>query len=362
MMNLPYELSSTIIGHIDPQYWSSISQSSRRLNCLFQDPHFWRKQCHKWKYSGHNQVAFRHSWCTARNWNLGRYHPQDLPTQGHVCYILDGASGRAVGAPVGPDSVACLWDLRTGQWMIHGARGVCAAALDGNMLVYGLRDGQILQRDIRENRSSERLLGTHLGEVAAVALVNGNLATGSYNGFCKVWDLRTAQPLQEKLLDSSITAVTISRNGQNYACATVLGAIHLSSHRVENVEMVHTDGGAINCLEYHDTRLYAGSDDGNVRIINDTGHLEKMLTSGLTSPTVSICKTRERILTGHSNGLITYRDWKGETGSSTEPLYMVEKRGIVWKLWADNEYALSSSLDERLLIHDFRPHSHNVYC
>lgn len=355
MIHLPYELGSTIVGLVEPQSWSQILLANKSFRRLFDDPQFWHQQCVRRCYQGTTREDFRRAWCTARNWSLGRYYRRDLPTQGHVCYVLDGAGRRAVGAPVGPEGVARMWDLQTGKWILRCAQEVCAAALEDDVLICGLRDGTILQRDIREGRNRELVIGGHFGEVSVVALQGGRLVSGSYDGVCKVWDLRQSHAAEERPLDSPVTAVAVSRDGRICAGGTVSGALHVFGGGGEEGRVLATAGGAVNCLEFCWGKLYAGSDDGCLRIIGEAGKVEETLGWGFTSPIVSMHHTRERMLTGHSNGLITCQDRHHRLATKRDPLYIAERRGIIWKLWANDDHILASSLDERLSIHDFKP-------
>lgn len=255
--------------------------------------------------------------------------------------MLDGKGGRAISSTL-PGSEGHLWDIETGRSLTCVGE-VCTAAVRETTLVSGTREGLLLWRDLR-GRDAIRM-GAHQGEVSALAMRGNLIVTGSEDGRAKLWDVRTMAELSECIMSSPVTSVAISRRN-DVAIGMLNGSIKYNDEAKET-RNIH---GAINCMSFCRNSLILGHDDGTIHRIDITTNDIFLLSETFGSAIVSVHGHRDKLVAGHADGLITIHNLvRGHSD------FIADRRGIIWQIYADEGRILSSSLDHKLLVHDFRP-------
>lgn len=366
--SLPPEVSLRILEASAPGTWKAwllADPSIRALLTTEEAAGFWRWQCQARGHAGHTLAHFRHLHQTHCNWLRGSYYRRAIPTAGQICYFLDGRRNRALSASL-PAPECCFWDLETGKGLLRAEGGVTCAALAGNLLGCGHRDGRLTLRDVRDGQVSHAAVAHH-GEVSVLEMQRGLLVTGSIDGTVQIWDARAGlRSLSTEQAEAAITGVAISRQPSVYIAYTTakgLANIIPSSGPVDGPAaspvIDAAGGGAINCVRFRGDQLLLGSDDGNIRIYTPGDQTLRLISTPTISPITSLHMHRGRLVAGHANGLITGRHLRcpQPPPKDHQPWMMTirEERSIIWQLYADQERILSSSLDNRLYVHAFSP-------
>ncbi|PJF18908.1 hypothetical protein PSACC_01268 [Paramicrosporidium saccamoebae] len=330
---LPVELTLAIAEHTRPDIWPTLSRIPLFHQTLHH-PLFWRSQCHQLGLVGlTQQKQYREHYITDRNWRLGRFRRTCRPVD--VCLHMDG--GRAVSTG---EAGGWVWEMESGVRVVDVGT-ISAAAVDGPTVVGGAKDGLLSVRDVRM-RNRVRL-SAHQDEVSVVALSGTTIISGSMDGTVKLWDLNL-NLLDQWTLDSPISAVAIRRG--IVAIGTVGGTLF---HRNETTKL---DGGAINCLTIRGSEVICGTDDGVLRGISGKTH--RIIEETYGSPIIALHRHRGRVVAGHADGLITCHDLR-----TKKSMFIAERRPLIWQIYSDDCRIISSSIDQRLLVHDFSTIAHH---
>lgn len=374
---LPPEVSLRILEASAPETWKAWLLADPAIRALLTTEEaagFWRWQCQVRGYSGHTLAHFRHLHLTHCNWLRSNYSRRTIPTAGQICYFLDGRRNRALSATLSAPECR-FWDLETGKGLLRAEGGVTCAALAGNLLGCGHRDGRLTLRDIRDGQVSHAVVAHH-GEVSVLEMQGGGgnggrlFVTGSVDGTVQIWDVRAGlRSLSTEQAGAAITGVAISKQPSTcIAYATVKGLANIiipaggTDGQAPAAPLIDaTEGGAINCVRFRGDQLLLGSDDGNIRIYAPCDHTLYLIpaSNSSSSPITSLHIHHDRLVAGHASGLITGRHLsrRGHPPSPPQPRIMTirEERSIIWQLYTDRERILSSSLDNRLYVHSFSP-------
>lgn len=349
-MFLPIELSRSLCEHVPLESWSQMARSNSLFGeMLLYDATLAERQCQIHGYPGRTLKDLKRGHQTMRNWNLLCFSRNQIPTQGNICFLLDGGRSRAFGSTLPYPASSRFWDLQGGHELLKVEEPVCAAVLRGEILLSGDRMGILSIRDLRQGSVLTRSVA-HGSEVSVLdADQDANLIiTGSAEGSVKVWDRRQLSSERSTWLETlPISAVAMSTNGQKLAWGTVAG--QLTVHQGDGPSKIFCpNGGAINCMKFANGLLIAGLEDGDIRIIAPEEQTKRITTES-NSPVVSIQRINDRIVAGHANGLISIN------GEKRDSAWIAERRGIVWQLYVDHQQILSSCLERKLLVHNFSP-------
>lgn len=346
-----------------------------RLACwLFlreEGEHYWKRQCLRAGYTSiiPSQVPvrlgqsvswlsrFRDHHIAEHNWSRRSFTRRTLPSQGQVCLLLDGLSNRALSASLplqaAAQRVTTFWDLETGQslYRLDDTDGtICVARLlpEGCLLATGLRDGRLLLRDLRMNGAQTVLMASHGGEVNALSFASPtSLLSGSSEGTAKAWDLRTS--ICQDLLHTGapITSLHSHANGDSTIAVASTDGVVKTLHSDQTIRSAKFSCG-VNCLENYQGDLVMGLDDGSLYRFNEEAPILIRPADG--SAIVSMHGTRKRLTIGTANGSLHY--CYGGQGHKWHTINEFP-RGIIWQVFSDTSRIISSSLDHRLVIHDF---------
>ena len=343
---LPPEIAIRIAQECPPKQWPILNTLPPFRRAL-HDEYFWLLQCQRARLParGDCRSLYRQFYTTTRNWRDGRYRRRLYDTDGQVCLVLDGKDNRILSAAL-PTDGAHFWDLQTGTRILRVGDNVCAAAIEGNTLVCGTRDGLLLMRDLREAGCIRRIVA-HQGELSVLALRADFVVTGGSDGIAKVWDLRgtLGGAIRSKHCHSPISAVAISRD-REIACGTVNGSVHLFDRQKAAPSAVPRS--AVNCMCFQRDHLIIGCDDGHIHKLFPDGALRNAVVG--TSAIVSFHKSEQRLVAGHADGLISIHHDLQALDTAT---YIHAGHSIVWQVFADQTRLLSSSLDRQLTLYDF---------
>jgi WD40 repeat protein len=324
---LPIELTLAIAEHTRPDSWPTLSKI-QLFHQTLHHPLFWRSQCRRLGLVGlGQQKQYRDHYVTDRNWRLGRFRRTCRP--GDVCLHMDG--GRAVSTG---ETGGWVWELESGIRVVDVGT-VSAAAVDGPIVVDGTRDGILSVQDVRMRNKVCRT--AHQDEVSVVSLSGGTVISGSMDGTVKLWDLGL-NLLNQWTFGSPISAVAIRKGA--VAIGTVNGTLFHQN------EIANLNGGTINCLTICGSEVICGTDDGVLRGIRGKTH--RIVEETYGSPIIALHRHRGRVVAGHADGLITCHDLR-----TKRSMFIAEKRQLIWQIYSDDYRIISSSIDQRLLVHDF---------
>lgn len=371
--SLPSEILYKALG-ASPLLALQLGMCSRLTCRLFlreESEHYWRRQCLLAGYTTTipPQVPVRlgqpFSWLARfrdhhiaeNNWLRRSFTRRTLPSQGQVCLLLDGRCNRALSATLpwqtASQMATTFWDLETGQSLhrLEGTDGnICVARLlsEGYLLATGLRDGRLLLRDLRMSGAQAVMISGHGGEMNALSFVSPtSLLSGSSEGVAKVWDLRTYACQDLLHAGASITSVFSQPDVDGtIAVASTDGVVKILRSSKETRSVKFPCG--VNCIESYQGDLVMGLDDGSLYRFHKDAPILIRPADG--SAIVSMHGTRRHLTIGAADGSLHYcyggQEYKWHTIDDFQ-------RGIIWQVFSDTSRIISSSLDHRLIVHDF---------
>ncbi|CAH1785081.1 unnamed protein product [Owenia fusiformis] len=355
---LPQQLSTKIMGMLDPVSLCQASMVCKTWYNLASEPKIWCHLCclPEWHLSRtgeqkqlinhllpngkiHWKRVFAERYRLRNNWLLGRCHIRTFEghTQGISCVQFDDT--RIVSGS--SDKTIKVWNIRTNTpWLVQTLVGhsgtVRCLHLEGNRLVSGSTDHTIKVWDLSTQQSwssiacKTTMMG-HTDTVRCLQVDDEKVISGSYDLTLKIWDIRTG------------------------VCRMTLRG--------------HT--GPVLCVQFDATKIVSGSGDKTIKVWSFTGQC-LMVLGGHHAGVTCLQFDSTRIISGSLD--CTLKFWDISTGDCVNTIDWKASEGhtgVVRCLQSDTWRVVSASDDRTIKVWSLetgqrlvtlRNHSDGVTC
>jgi WD40 repeat protein len=208
----------------------------------------------------------------------------------------------------------------TGRRYLLSVKSVMALgfAADGKTISGEIEQGGIKLWDTRTGEVKKQLADqADTGSLAASSLDGTMLAeAGSDGDALRLWNVAGSEPKSWPLTGGTVSALTLSPDGNSLAFAEPNLIVVLNSATGEVIQKVRVDEARVDCLALSDSgrALAAASENGTIQIFDTTsGRLSKTITAGEKITALRFGRGAQTLAGASGSGVVSL--WDLETGS-----------------------------------------------